>query len=42
MRDDINLTLFLWNKNLLGNQDVSGCQIIEGNVLNEYQLTEAL
>ena len=41
-RDDINLTLFLRNKNRLGNRDVSGCQIIEGNVLNENQLREAV
>jgi len=41
-RDDINLTLFLRNKNRLGNRDVSGCQIIEGNVLNENQLKEAV
>jgi len=36
--DDINLTLFLRNKSRLRNKDVSGCRIIEGNVLDLNQL----
>src|SRR5207249_9058517 len=41
-RDDINLTLFLRNKNRLRNKDVSKCRIIEGNVLDFNQLKEAI
>lgn len=43
--DDINLTLFLRNKNRLRNNDVSKpalCRIIEGNVLDFNQLKEAV
>ena len=31
-KDDINLTLFLRNKNKLRNKDASKCRIVEGNV----------
>ncbi|MFI5185108.1 MAG: NAD(P)H-binding protein [Chitinophagales bacterium] len=41
-KDDINLTLFLRNKNRLRNKDVSRCHIIEGDVLNISQLKEAI
>jgi uncharacterized protein YbjT (DUF2867 family) len=41
-KDDINLTLFLRNKNRLRNKDVSDCRIIEGDVLNYDQLKEAI
>lgn len=40
--DDINLTLFLRNKNRLKNQNIEKCRIIEGNVLNIDQLKEAI
>jgi uncharacterized protein YbjT (DUF2867 family) len=41
-KDDINLTLFLRNKNRLRNNDVSAAHIIEGNVLEYNQLKEAI
>ena len=41
-KDDINLTLFLRNARRLGNNDVSNCRIIEGNVLHYDQLKEAI
>ena len=41
-QDDINLTLFLRNKSRLRNKDVSGCRIVEGNVLDYNQLKEAI
>ena len=41
-KNDINLTLFLRNKNRVRNSDVSGCRIIEGDVLNYPQLKDAL
>lgn len=41
-KDDINLTLFLRNKNRLRSNDVSNCRIIEGDVLNNDQLKEAI
>lgn len=41
-KDDINLTLFLRNKNRLRNNEVSKCRIIEGDVLNYNQLNEAI
>jgi uncharacterized protein YbjT (DUF2867 family) len=41
-KDDINLTLFLRNKNRLRDRDVSKCRIIEGNVLEYSQLKEAI
>jgi uncharacterized protein YbjT (DUF2867 family) len=41
-KDDINLTLFLSDKNRLRDMDVSGCRIIEGDVLNYDQLKEAV
>ena len=41
-KEDINLTLFLRNKNRLRNKDVSRCRIIEGDVLNYNQLKEAV
>jgi uncharacterized protein YbjT (DUF2867 family) len=39
---DINLTLFLRNKNRLRNKDVSGCCIVEGNVLDYEALKKAI
>jgi uncharacterized protein YbjT (DUF2867 family) len=41
-KDDINLTLFLRNKNRLRNNDIAKCRIIEGNVLDFNQLKEAI
>jgi uncharacterized protein YbjT (DUF2867 family) len=41
-KDDINLTLFLRNKNRLRNNDLSKCRIIEGDVLNIKQLKDAI
>jgi saccharopine dehydrogenase-like NADP-dependent oxidoreductase len=41
-KDDINLTLFLRNKNRSGNKDVSKCRIIEGDVLDFDQLKDAI
>jgi uncharacterized protein YbjT (DUF2867 family) len=41
-KNDINLTLFLRNKNRLRNQNVSKCRVIEGDVLNFAQLKEAI
>ncbi len=48
-KDDINLTLFLRNKNRLRNNDISkpalpagGCRVVEGNVLDFDQLREAI
>ena len=39
---DINLTLFLRNKNRLRNKGVSGCHIVEGNVLDYEALKKAI
>ncbi|KAA3438698.1 NAD(P)H-binding protein [Rufibacter hautae] len=41
-KEDINLTLFLRSKNRLRNKDITGCCIIEGDVLNYNQLKEAV
>ena len=41
-KDDINLTLFLRNKNRLRNNDASKYRIIEGDVLNINQLKDAI
>jgi len=41
-KEDITLTLYLRNKNRLANKDISGCRIIEGDVLDKTQLTEAI
>ncbi len=41
-KSDINLTLFLRDKSRLRNYDVSKCRIIEGNVLDFNQLTDAI
>ncbi len=41
-KDDFRLTLFLRNRRRLGNQDVSGCRVIEGNVLDLHQLKQAV
>jgi saccharopine dehydrogenase-like NADP-dependent oxidoreductase len=41
-KDDINLTLFLRDRNRLRNNDVSRCSIIEGDVLDYNQLREAI
>jgi len=41
-KNDINLTLFLRNKDRLRNKDVSRCRIIEGNVLDFDQLKESI
>ena len=40
--DDLNLTLFLRNKNRLSNKNVSKYKIVEGNVLNYEQVREAI
>ncbi len=40
--EGIHLTLFLRNKISLRNNDVSGCNIIEGDVLNYKSLKEAI
>ena len=40
--NDINLTLFLRNKSRLRNNDVSRNRIIEGDVLNNNQLKDAI
>lgn len=41
-KEDINLTLFLRNKGRLRNKNVSGCTIIEGDVLDYVQLKNAV
>jgi uncharacterized protein YbjT (DUF2867 family) len=41
-KNDINLTLFLRNKNRLKNNNVSKCRIIEGDVMDFNQLKEAI
>ena len=41
-KDKINLTLFLRNKERLGNKGVLTCRIIEGSVLDFNQLKEAV
>ncbi len=41
-KDDINLTLFLRNKNRLRNKDTSRCRIVESDVLDYDQLREAM
>jgi len=41
-KDGINLTLFLRNKNRLRNNDASKCRIVEGDVLDNNQLKEAI
>jgi uncharacterized protein YbjT (DUF2867 family) len=41
-KDDIELTLFLRDARRLRNKAVSRCKIIEGNVLNEQQLKNAI
>jgi uncharacterized protein YbjT (DUF2867 family) len=41
-KKEINLTLFLRNKNRLRNKDISQCSFIEGDVLNIDQLEEAI
>jgi uncharacterized protein YbjT (DUF2867 family) len=41
-KDDINLTLFVRNARRLRNNDVSRCHITEGNVLDSYQLKDAI
>jgi len=41
-KNDISLTLFLRDKTRLGNKDVSGCKIIEGDVLDVNQLKNAI
>lgn len=40
--DGVNLTLFLRDKSRLMDRDVSGCRVIEGDVLNYDQLKEAV
>ncbi len=39
---DIHLTLFLRNKKRLHNLDVSGCAVVEGDVLNYNSLKDAI
>ncbi|HAH23610.1 MAG TPA: NAD-dependent dehydratase [Prolixibacteraceae bacterium] len=41
-KEDVLLTLFLRNKGRLKNMDVSKCRIIEGDVLDNNQLKEAI
>ncbi len=41
-RNNIHITLFLRNKNRIKNKDVSKCRVVEGDVLNYYQLKEAI
>jgi len=41
-KDDVNLTLFLRDKSRLRNRDVSGCRIVEGDVLDYGRLKEAV
>jgi uncharacterized protein YbjT (DUF2867 family) len=41
-KDDVNLTLFLRDKSRLRNGDVSGCRIVEGDVLDYDRLKEAI
>ncbi|MDP4176579.1 MAG: NAD(P)H-binding protein [Bacteroidota bacterium] len=41
-KEDINLTLFLRNKNRLRDKEISKSSIIEGDVLNYDQLKEAI
>jgi uncharacterized protein YbjT (DUF2867 family) len=41
-KDDINLTLFLRDKNRLRNKDVSKCRIVESDVLDYDALKEAV
>jgi uncharacterized protein YbjT (DUF2867 family) len=41
-KDEVNLTLFLRDKSKLRNRDVSGCRIVEGDVLDYSQLKEAI
>ena len=41
-KDDVNLTLFLRDKSRLRNGDVSGCRIVEGDVLDYGRLKEAV
>jgi uncharacterized protein YbjT (DUF2867 family) len=41
-KDDINLTLFLRDRSRLRNKDVSGCRIVEGDVLDFDRLKEAV
>lgn len=41
-KDNINLALFLRNKNRLSNKDISKCRIIEDDVLNYHQLKDAI
>ena len=40
--NDIHLTLFLRNKKRLHNTDVSGCTVVEGDVLNYNTLKDAI
>lgn len=41
-KDDIGLTLFLRDGSRLENRGVSGCRVVEGDVLNFEQLKEAV
>jgi saccharopine dehydrogenase-like NADP-dependent oxidoreductase len=41
-KGDINLTLFLRNKNRLGNRNLSKCRLVEGDVLDFDQLKDAI
>ena len=41
-KDDINLTLFLRNKSRLRSNNISGCRIVEGDVLDYIQLKDAI
>jgi uncharacterized protein YbjT (DUF2867 family) len=41
-KDDVNLILFLRNKNRLSNKNISKCKIVEGDVLNYDRLKNAI
>jgi uncharacterized protein YbjT (DUF2867 family) len=41
-KDGVNLTPFLRDKSKLRDRDVSGCRVVEGDVLNYDQLKEAV
>lgn len=41
-KDDVNLTLFLRDKSRLRNKEVSGCRVVEGDVLDFNRLKEAV
>jgi len=42
IKDDLQLTLFLRDKNRIRNKDISSCRIIEGSVLDFNRLKESI